>query len=546
MILRFDGFEVDEERFELRRDGVIEALQPRAFDLLCALVRRPNVILGRAELRESVWSGVSVTNDALAQAVMTLRKVLGDSGDTPRYIETVRGRGFRFLGAVTSGPAHAPPASIPPPSSFVGHGEKLARVAERLGGEGGVVLVTSERGGGKTRFLDELAAEQPGLVRARSAPAGAPDLWLFTQLLRELQKRGTALDGPLRAIAESTFAAEALDDAAARFAIGGELVSLLSRASSASPLLLAADDLDAESARTLGVLELVVARLRETHAVLCATVTPSASTPPALTSLLGVLSRDPGVLMLRLAPLSSAEVAAFLEVESGAAPPASLVARIHHKTGGNPRLLVQLARRPKADWLRDANVRTGSLADGAALREAVAYQLSALPDEVRVVVTMAAVFGSSFIVAPLAAALGLENAATLSALDAASAVHVVARTGVGKYRFAHPLVRDVLHERLSAVERARLHGDAARALEAHLGDAVDHVRVAELAGHFVEAAATGDVDAAVDWCLRAAELADAAGDDVTAHAVAVRGLAVMDLGPRPDLARRARLRAWTE
>jgi predicted ATPase len=151
------------------------------------------------------------------------------------------------------------------------------------------------------------------------------------------------------------------------------------------------------------------------------------------------------------------------------------------------------------------------------------------------------VFGQTFPVAPLAAALDESNEVVLRELDAADLARIVARAGAATYRFTYPLVRDVLYKRLLASERARRHGSVAAALEKHLGDARDHQRVAEIADHLIEAAAAGDVDAAVDCSLRAAELAKEAGDSAAAARYAQRGLEAFRFAQTPDETRRSKL-----
>lgn len=555
MIFRFDEFEVDEARFELRRNGVVEPIQPRVFDLLCAMARRPDAVLSRAELLADVWSGVCVTNDALAQAVMSLRKALGDTSDTPRFVETVRGRGYRFLGKVqlVALPARAI-ADVPhlgklrnegaSPPDFVSTAQFDA-LLPRLEGDGGVVLVTGPAGSGKTRFVEVLASTAQNSLLARTAPAGAPDLWLFVQVLRDLRKRGAALEASLVAMADGGDQGHALASAAGRFALAEGILRALEGAAEDAPLLLACDDLHAEGPGTLAVLELLAPRLRRTRVLLCASYTDSGDPSPPLLSLLGLLGREPSATVVRIEPFTGAEVATFLQQTTGAAPAPEAVTKIRHKTGGNARLLAQLVQRPSQDWLREPDVMTEALVNTAPLREGIAYQLRSLPPEVLTALTMAAVLGPSFSVAPLSAALGLASVDTLRALDAASAARILDRAA-GGYRFAYPLVRDVLHEGLAASERARLHGMAARAMEAHLGESDDHVRVAQVAAHWVEAAAIGDVEAAVDWCLRAASLASAAGDASAARTSATRGLVAIELSPTPDAAKRARLRAWVD
>jgi predicted ATPase len=186
---------------------------------------------------------------------------------------------------------------------------------------------------------------------------------------------------------------------------------------------------------------------------------------------------------------------------------------------------------------------TSALVGGDSMRDAITNMLASLPESVNRVLTVASVFGCVFPVAPLAAALGTTNELVLHDLDGADTARVVARDGAASYRFTYPLVRDVLYRRLLAAERARLHASVAAALGLQLGSSPDHRRAGEIADHLVEAAAAGDVDAAVDGSIRAAELARAAGDHEAAARYAERGLEAFRFAQSPDEARRARLRA---
>lgn len=96
-VLRGDEIEVDLQRRRVICCGNEVALKPKEFDLLAFLIARPGKVFTRDVLLERVWGynypGVTRTVDA---HVRSLREKLGDDADTPRWIETVRGVGYRF------------------------------------------------------------------------------------------------------------------------------------------------------------------------------------------------------------------------------------------------------------------------------------------------------------------------------------------------------------------------------------------------------------------------------------------------------------------
>ena len=103
MLYRFDEFELDTGRYELRRDGTPCHVERLVFDLLAFLVRNPGRILGREEVVDQVWQGRAVSDATISGCIKSARRALGDSGDSRRaYIRTIRGRGFEFTGAVTA------------------------------------------------------------------------------------------------------------------------------------------------------------------------------------------------------------------------------------------------------------------------------------------------------------------------------------------------------------------------------------------------------------------------------------------------------------
>jgi DNA-binding winged helix-turn-helix (wHTH) protein/Tfp pilus assembly protein PilF len=95
----FGPFQLDPRARHLRRDGQLVSLPARQFDLLHALVAHPDEILAKDELIKAAWPDVDVTDNSLAQAIMSLRGVI-EAADSSCAIATARGLGYRFTGDV--------------------------------------------------------------------------------------------------------------------------------------------------------------------------------------------------------------------------------------------------------------------------------------------------------------------------------------------------------------------------------------------------------------------------------------------------------------
>jgi DNA-binding winged helix-turn-helix (wHTH) protein len=101
-ILRFLNAELDVGRVELRVDGRPVHLEKLPMDLLILLATRAGMLITRREIADALWGpGVFVDSEqGINTAVRKIRKTLDDQQDTPRVIETVVGRGYRFLAPV--------------------------------------------------------------------------------------------------------------------------------------------------------------------------------------------------------------------------------------------------------------------------------------------------------------------------------------------------------------------------------------------------------------------------------------------------------------
>ena len=97
-LLRFGTFEVDLPAGELRKSGVKLKLSGQPFQVLTILLERPGEVVTREELQKRLWPNTFVDVDHnLNTAINKIREVLGDSAESPRFVETLPRRGYRFI-----------------------------------------------------------------------------------------------------------------------------------------------------------------------------------------------------------------------------------------------------------------------------------------------------------------------------------------------------------------------------------------------------------------------------------------------------------------
>jgi DNA-binding winged helix-turn-helix (wHTH) protein len=102
LVVRFGVFELDLRTGELRRRGMRRPLQEHPFRVLAMLVEHPGDLVTREQLRSRLWPDVVFVDfdHGLNKAVAKVRQALGDVAESPRYVETLGRRGYRFLAAV--------------------------------------------------------------------------------------------------------------------------------------------------------------------------------------------------------------------------------------------------------------------------------------------------------------------------------------------------------------------------------------------------------------------------------------------------------------
>jgi cholera toxin transcriptional activator len=103
-VFRFGVFEADEAQGELRKHGIPIKLHAQPFQLLVMLLERPSKVVTRDEMRRRLWGEDTFVDfdHGLSSAVNKIREALQDSASRPRYVETISGKGYRFIAPVAA------------------------------------------------------------------------------------------------------------------------------------------------------------------------------------------------------------------------------------------------------------------------------------------------------------------------------------------------------------------------------------------------------------------------------------------------------------
>lgn len=172
---------VDPVNRRLTRNGDEIALEPKAFAVLLALLDRAGELITRDVLLQAVWGHRYITPATLSRVISMLRRAFDDDADHPRFIHTVHGAGYRFIGAVervavprVEGQAHFEPppiAQLPAKlEPLIGRDRELARLCAMLSEHRGVTVI-GPGGMGKTQCALE--------VGRRCAGQFADGVWFF-------------------------------------------------------------------------------------------------------------------------------------------------------------------------------------------------------------------------------------------------------------------------------------------------------------------------------------------------------------------------------
>jgi DNA-binding SARP family transcriptional activator len=431
---------------------------------------------------------------------------------------------------------------VPVPSfPFVGRESELAvlrsLVKRAEGGEGSVVLLASQAGGGKTRLVRELAlkAIERGvlvLYGSSSATITVPYQpvreWLEfllrvcdPRMLEEcLGSGGDELSRLVPRFAElaGTAVPNAPDAGTDPYLLQSAVADLLAQLGRLRPLLLVTDDMHWSDSGTLQLLgRLARTAPEERMVVLAAFRDRGEETGADLSAALADLSRLESVSRLTLRDLSDEEVRAFIRASTDAEAPRDVVSTLRGLTNGTPLLLCELWRdllAARAVDVSHESVRLSqpesALHGSERIHDVVRQRRARLSPETSAMLDCAAVAGPQFELRVLADAAELERRALVASVEESITAGMLEELPdlEPACRFTHELVRRAIYDAIRRLRRPELHLRVGEALERiHAADPTPVLP--ELAHHFTLAAPLAGVERGVDYNLRAAEAATA-------------------------------------
>ncbi|MFD5065197.1 AAA family ATPase [Streptomyces sp. NPDC058394] len=390
-------------------------------------------------------------------------------------------------------PSGLPAPSVPPVSSTLPSGEDdrligrtdelaaLRRAVEPALENGtAVVLLEGEPGAGKSRLMEEIAshAEDRGALVVWGhclEGEGRPSMWpwvetvsaLFDVMPQARREHWAARDlGHLVGTRAERPAAPAIPDGNARYRLLDQVVDLIAEAAGERPVVLMLDDLQWADTSSLQFLEHVVSRLPAGTAVVGALRNPGPYPRLELVRTLAAASRATGHRRLLVGPLSPADVAELIHLETGVHLASDVARSVHARTAGNPFFVQELGRLwAAADEVTPETVLSSTVP--MTVRDVVRDRLVALDTETQKLLEIAALVGRSVELVLLAQAASLDVGSCLERLEPVRSLGLVGPTPDDpfSYRFTHDLVRQAVSEAIPPSRAATLHGAIADAIE---------------------------------------------------------------------------------
>jgi DNA-binding winged helix-turn-helix (wHTH) protein/tetratricopeptide (TPR) repeat protein len=525
-------FDVGEER--LFREGKEIKLRRKPFAILRYLTAHPQRLVTQEELVDAVWGKIAMSESLLRTHVSDVRRTLGDGA-----VETVMGRGYRFLFAVETEKPELKPrpakhlATHPTSPNLVGRSTEIDTLGQAfeaaLDQKRQLVFVTGDPGIGKTTlvdaFLADVAAPKGALIAGGScvehlgaAEAYLPVLAALSALCRDARDRSvidllarhapTWLAQMPGSVGDEELEALALRiQGASQARMLRELADALDVVATERPLVLVLEDVQWADASTIDLLAILGARRELARVLVVATYRPAELTKrDGLARVIAELRARKQATAVNLETWSEAAMSDYLTRRFQVARfPEDLARCIQQMTGGNPLFAVAfvddlesrgIIRPAESAWELTARVADVANRRPDTVRQLIDIQLDRLKANEQRILEAASLIGVQFAVGAVALALDLPGDEIDSVCEELANDRRLLRFVTSepwpdgsiqsRYAFLHALYRDTALGRVSSVTKRSWHRRIADGLEAAYGTSVETV-APELANHYDEA-----------------------------------------------------------
>ncbi|MEV0168851.1 ATP-binding protein [Nonomuraea fuscirosea] len=493
-------------------------------------------------LHEPVQASLIVTLDAAGQQAQALsvyqtvrNRLAGELGVDPgpalraahqRVLNDTPAPPVRMADGQPAGQPPAPwqrtlPSAEPSGAGLVGRAAELSvlrhAAATTLAGGRGLVIVEGEPGVGKTRLLEEIAAEAEGggalVVWGRCLEGdGTPSMWPWVQAAGTVlgalptavrQNRLTAELGRLLNLDDEDVTARALPDGRAQFRLFEQVVAVVGEVSALRPTLIVIDDLQWADVTSLQLFGHLAARLPARTMVVGALRDRAPVPGTELSRMLAAVSRVSGQRRVHLGPLGPAEVAELVRGETGRRPSPDAVRDIHTRTGGNPFFVRELSLLLSTGGILGEDEAPARAGVPSTVLDVVRDRMTGLDDGARGLLQIAAIIGRDIDLRLLAEVADLDVQISLDRLGPVEALGLLEPAPGNSFflRFSHDLVREAVARTTPQSRTSRLHLRVADALE-RTGSPGDHA-AERVAHHLWSAGPLADPRRTVTALVRA-------------------------------------------
>ena len=463
-MLYFPPFRLDLSNERLIRGEQQILLKPKVFAVLRYLVEHPGRLITKEELFQAIWGKTRVGDAVLRSYIRELRGVLGDRSKAPQFIETVHGRGFRFIATISSHPSAVSPqhngrgavqsSLLPLIPHLVGRESELAQLQDcldkALRGERQIVFVCGEAGIGKTTLVNafQTHTETHGklwigqgqcIEHYGVGEAYLPILDALGRLCRGAmgeeclallrQHAPTWLSQmPTLLSTRARYEIQSKTQGATQERMLRELAEALEVLTVRSPLILILEDLHWSDYSTLDLLAFLARRQESARLLIIGTYRPEDIFDPQQVGSHPLIAVKNELLLhdlcveVPLPFLTEAAIATYLEAQFPGIYPsadsAELVQLLYRRSEGNPLFLVTVLQdfmeqgviqHGNGGWTQQTSGQDRTVQVPHSLSQLIAWQMGKLSTAEQQVLEAASAVGVDFPIAAVAAGMERED-----------------------------------------------------------------------------------------------------------------------------------------